>query len=281
MRELLTADDLFAHLMILRGVSNKRFILVEGDDDFGMIDPHLDEKVCETLPTGGKSVVLRAAEIAQEQGVTGVGVVLDLDWADLLYPRFQRSYVFYTDFYDIDATAFAPRQSVIGVITNSVKREKLRECAQDGMGSLLESIVEAAKFVGILRFLSERNRWELHLRDFPVHLVIGEGFHIDLDRLASVVMQRSPRAQIEIEILLSRLKEESLKVHDSYRYCSGHDLLAATAAIIRKIGGQVSSKSVGASLRSAFSCHDVSSSKLFSDIANWGQSQGVKLLTCT
>lgn len=280
MRELLTADDLFSHLMILRGVSNKKFLLVEGDDDFGMLDPHLDETVCETIPAGGKTVVLEAAEIAQRQNLTGVGVVLDLDWAELLYPKLCQPYVFYTDFYDIDATAFAPRQAVVGLITNNMKRDKLREVSQRGAAGLVECIVEAAKHVGALRFLSEKNRWELNLREFPVHLMIGEGFVSDAEKLADVALKRSARAVIARDEILLELGRLLSEIEDPYRYCSGHDLLSATAAIIRRAGEQISSKSVGASLRASFSCNDVAKSRLFSDISAWGRSLGSELLTC-
>ncbi|MFF8457163.1 hypothetical protein ACF06T_21795 [Streptomyces albidoflavus] len=280
MRELLTADDLFSHLLILRGVSNKRFILVEGDDDYGMLDPHLDDEVCETIPTGGKSVVLEAAEIAERQSLTGIGIVLDLDWAGLLYPKICRPNVFYTDFYDIDATAFSVRQAVIGLITNNIKREKLRAAARGGAAELLDRAIEIAKYVGFLRFLSESNRWELNVRDFPVHLAMREDFSVDPRRMVDVALSRSKRARVQAGEVLREVGSLVSEAEDPYRYCSGHDLLSATAAIIRKVGEQVSSKSVGAALRASFSCQDVAKSRLFCDISAWGRSLGSEFLTC-
>lgn len=281
MRELLTADDLFSHLLIMRGVSDKKYILVEGDDDCGLIDPHLNEDVCETLPSGGKSVVLGAAELAEEQGMDGVGVVLDLDWSDLLYPRIPKPYVFYTDFYDIDATAYANDQSVIGFIINQADRDKLRALApKDSARALSNAAKEVALSIGVIRFLSEKSRWELRMREFPTHLAIAEDIKVDTERIAEVALQRSPNASVAKEDVLAEFRKHAPLISDQFRYCSGHDLLSAIAALLRKVGGQVSAKSVGVALRSAFSCQRASQSDLFTAIHAWGASQGCAVLSC-
>ncbi|MFG3141463.1 hypothetical protein ACGFZA_35275 [Streptomyces sp. NPDC048211] len=281
MRELLTADDLFSHLLILRGVSNKKFIFVEGDNDCGLIDPHINPDVCETLPSGGKTVALGAAEIAEEQGIPGIGVTLDLDWADLLYPRIIKPHVFYTDSYDIDSTAYAVTQNVVGLVINNSKRDRLRNLIpKDSAQILIQTAEKVALTVGVLRFLSERSRWELHLREFPTHLVITENIEVDLEKVTEVALQRSPNATISQENLLLELRKHIPSVSDPFRYCSGHDLLSATAAMLRKVGGQASSKSVGSALRAAFGCHNVTQSSLFSAINAWGAAQGGAVLNC-
>ncbi|MFF2700251.1 DUF4435 domain-containing protein [Streptomyces cyaneofuscatus] len=281
MRELLTADDLFSHLLILRGVSDKKFIFVEGDDDCGLIDPHLNEDTCETIPSGGRTVALGAAELADQQGIPGIGVVLDLDWADLLYPRIVKPHVFYTDSYDIDATAYAVTQNVVGLVINQSDRDRLRTMVpKNSAQTLTRSAERVALTVGVLRYLSERSRWELKLRDFPTHLVITGGIEVDLEKVVEITLQRSPNASISRENLLLELRNHIPSVSDPYRYCSGHDLLSAMAAMLRKVGGQVSAKSVGIALRSGFGCHNVAQSSLFRAINAWGATQGGAVLNC-
>lgn len=281
MRELLTADDLFSHLLILRGVSDKKFILVEGDDDCGLIDPHLNEDVCETLPSGGKTVVLGAAELAEEQGMDGVGVVLDLDWADLLYPRIIKPYIFYTDSYDIDATAYAVDQNVAAFIINQADRDKLRNLVPKDSARALSGVAkEVALSVGVIRFLSEKSRWELKTREFPTHLAIMDDIEVDVEKIVEVALQRSPNAFVAKEDVLAEFRKHAPLISDRFRYCSGHDLLSAVAALLRKVGGQVSSKSVGVALRSAFGCYSAAQSDLFKSINAWGVSQGCAVLNC-
>lgn len=281
MRELLTADDLFSHLLIMRGVSDKKFILVEGDDDCGLIDPHLNADVCETLPSGGKTVVLGAAELAEKQGMTGVGVVLDLDWSDLLYPRIVKPYVFYTDSYDIDATAYAVDQNVVGFVVNQSDRDRLRSLVPKDSARALSTVAkEVAHAVGVIRFLSEKFRWELKMREFPTHLAITDDVKVDIEKIVEVSLQRSPNASVAKEDVLAEFRKKTSLVSDRFRYCSGHDLLSAVAALLRKVGGQVSAKSAGIALRSAFGCNNVAQSSLFQSIHSWGARQGCVILDC-
>ncbi|MDG5807512.1 hypothetical protein P9869_33575 [Streptomyces ossamyceticus] len=281
MRELLTADDLFSHLLIMRGVSDKKFILVEGDDDCGLIDPHLNADVCETLPSGGKTVVLGAAELAEKQGMTGVGVVLDLDWSDLLYPRIVKPYVFYTDSYDIDATAYAVDQNVVGFVVNQSDRDRLRSLVPKDSARTLSAVAkEVAHAVGVIRFLSEKFRWELKMREFPTHLAITDDVKVDIEKIVEVSLQRSPNASVAKEDVLAEFRKHAPSVSDRFRYCSGHDLLSAVAALLRKVGGQVSAKSAGIALRSAFGCNSVAQSSLFQSIHSWGARQGCAILDC-
>ncbi|MFJ3123178.1 hypothetical protein ACIPJO_09630 [Streptomyces sp. NPDC086993] len=283
MKNLLTGSDVFNHMAMLRSGTGKAYIFVEGGDDCGLIDSHLDRPNCDTVPSGGKVAVAEAIGIAESQGLSGVAAVLDRDWVGILQSETSTGRVFYTDFYDIDSLAFSRNRNVDGFISNFARKELVSQLAASLSGmSIWDVVIRIAFPIGVLRFLSEGNSWGLHLRDFPVHEVLdGEFTGIDSDALICEALGRSKKAKVSSEELKVRLDEEILRISDRYRYCSGHDLMAALAALVRhRLGSQVSAKVAGATIRAAFSCDDARQSNLFSSLARWGREEGISVLTC-
>ncbi|WP_310725091.1 hypothetical protein [Streptomyces sp. N2A] len=279
----MTADDVLSHVMMLADTNDLLYLLVEGDTDCSVIDPHIDVTLCDTLPSGGKTVVLGAVRMAREEGFDRLAAVIDLDWAEILYPKTQDDDVFYTDHYDIDATVFFREHNALRVAGSFSNRARLRShVANCGYANLHELVTRLAFPVGLLRFTSEKRRLQLNLRDFPISVVLNdEGNGIDLDRLIDLSLRRSGRdsaCKEEVARLYAEAKEE---VTDVQRYCSGHDLLAALATVLhRKFGSKASIDSISRAVRGAFSCSDVKESALFSSISKWGTSRGKEVLTC-
>ncbi|MFB7510857.1 hypothetical protein, partial [Streptomyces broussonetiae] len=198
MLDLLTADDVLSHVMMLAATNELLYVLVEGSSDCGVIDPHINAETCETLPGGGKSVVMGAVELAREEGFNRLAVAVDLDWADLLYPRTSHDDVFYTDYYDIDATVFFREQNVVRIASNFADRSQLRaHVAKSDCRTLHEMVTQIAYPIGVLRFISERERLQLHLREFPISVVLNSaGSGIDFNRMIELAIKRSPRCVI-------------------------------------------------------------------------------------
>jgi hypothetical protein len=283
MLDLLTADDVLSHVMMLAATNELLYILVEGTSDCSVIDPHINPDDCETLPSGGKSVVLGAVALAREEGFDRLAAVVDLDWADILYPRLEHDDVFYTDYYDIDATVFFKEQNVMRIAASFADRSQLRaHIAGSAYQTLHDMVTQIAYPVGVLRFTSEKHRLELHLRDFPVSVVLNTaGNGIDFDKLVDLAIKRSPRSRISTEDLLHLYQEAETEIDDPRRYCSGHDLLAALAAVLyRHCGSKASADAITRATRAAFACSDAKESNLFRAMSAWGASRGKEALSC-
>ncbi|MFJ6861370.1 hypothetical protein [Streptomyces werraensis] len=283
MLDLLTADDVLSHVMMLADTNDLLYLLVEGDTDCSVIDPHLDMTLCDTLPGGGKTVVLGAIRMAREEGFNRLAAVIDLDWVDLLYPKDEEEGVFYTDYYDIDATVFFQEQNVLRVAGSFANRSQLRSHIANCPHSTLHELVTHIAFpVGALRFTSEKHRLQLNLRDFPISVTLNDsGTGIDFDRLLDVSLRRSGKELESKEEVVRLYRQERAAMSEIERYCSGHDLLSALATILhRKCGSKASSDAIARAVRGAFSCSDVKESSLFSAIKKWGESHGRELLTC-
>ncbi|MFD9928819.1 hypothetical protein ACFWZK_22005 [[Kitasatospora] papulosa] len=279
----MTSDDILSHAMMLSAANNLLYILVEGDTDCSVIDPHLNADVCDTLPSGGKSVVLGAIALAREEGFNRFAAVVDLDWAGLLYPKLKERGVFYTDHYDIDAMVFFREQNVLSVTASFADRKSLRShVAASRYNSMHEIITQIAFPLGVMRHVSEKHRLELSLRDFPISAVIEEGGDsIDFDRFIDLVIKRSPRCSITRENLFRLYEEEATGVTDVRRYCSGHDLLVALAVVLhRKCGSKASKDVIARAVRGAYGCSDAKESQLFRSMNEWGLLNGKEMLSC-
>jgi hypothetical protein len=283
MLDLLTADDVLSHVMMLADTNELLYLLVEGDTDCSVIDPHIDMTVCDTLPSGGKTVVLGAIRMAREEGFDRLAAVVDLDWTDLLHPKVQDTEVFYTDYYDIDATVFFQEQNVLRVAGSFSNRSQLRSHVANSEHSTLHELITHIAFpVGALRFTSEKHRLQLNLRDFPISVALNEeGTSINQPQLLEISLRRSGKGSECKEEIARLLQEEIKQMSDIRRYCSGHDLLSALAAVLhRKCGSKASGDAIARAVRGAYSCSDAKESLLFTAIRKWGDSRGKELLTC-
>lgn len=50
----LTGNDLFVSIQMMRQLDSRLTIVVEGSEDCGVIDPHVDDTVVQTIPGYGK-----------------------------------------------------------------------------------------------------------------------------------------------------------------------------------------------------------------------------------
>ncbi|WP_411098257.1 hypothetical protein [Streptomyces sp. x-45] len=283
MLDLLTADDVLSHVMMLAATNDLLYILVEGSTDCSVIDPHINTDACDTLPSGGKSVVLGAVTLAHEEGFDRLAAVVDRDWSEILYAQPDHDNVFCTDYYDIDATVFFQEQNVLGIAASFADRSLLRiHISNSRFDSLQEMVTQLAFPIGILRYISVKSRLELNLRDFPISVVLNtEGNGVDFDSLIDLTIKRSPAAKVTRAELIRHYRETEKIANGDRKYCSGHDLLTGLAIILyKKCGSKASIDAIARATRGAFNCSDVKSSPLFTAISAWGSTHGREVLSC-
>ncbi len=103
MRQFLTGADLFAQVMMLRGVDRRAVVLVEGASDCTLLDLHLDPTTAQSVPGYGKNSVILACRLAEQEGAAAVAGVVDADFDVILgltnnYP----GNVHATEYYDLE-----------------------------------------------------------------------------------------------------------------------------------------------------------------------------------
>src|SRR4051794_19033266 len=106
MQDLLTGDDLFSEIILLRSDDDRAIILLEGPSDCRALDAHLNEDQCKSIPAHGKDLVINAVELANQNGITGIVGVLDQDYDHLFGLPSSRANIVYVDAHDLDSLVF-------------------------------------------------------------------------------------------------------------------------------------------------------------------------------
>ena len=129
MRQYLTGSDLFAYIEMQRQLDARAVVVVEGPDDCGVIDPHVDEEVVHTIPGYGKASVVDAAVLFEHAGVARVSLVSDSDFdrqlglASALPPN-----LILTEYHDLDADIFFGCPTLLtSVLANFSDRAKRQQ----------------------------------------------------------------------------------------------------------------------------------------------------------
>lgn len=282
MKQAIDADTVFAEIVMQRAADDRPIILVEGPEDVSALDSHIRED-CLMLLTAGNSALMGAIRLSDQQGIDRVVAISDLDWSGVLYTANPSPNVVYTDHYDLDATILACPGVIARVTAAHCDRGKVgRLLALTQTKSLLDLAIRIASVIGALRLVSIRESLGLNLRSFPIEQVVEwPAYMVDPARLAEIAIARSRDITITSSELESLLKAEMSLVSSPLRYCSGHDLLSALAAIMRRGGGGTDGAAVlSRVIRSAFSCPDLQSTTLHQKVSGWAETRAAQVWAC-
>ncbi|MEW2377525.1 hypothetical protein AB0883_15685 [Micromonospora sp. NPDC047812] len=278
MQDSIDADTIISEIDMIRTNDSRAIVLVEGPEDIAALDPHLKESECFTLPTTGNSILMGAIRIADDRRMAKVVAISDLDWTGILYPAYNSPNVIYTDDYDLDATLMNCPGIVSRITSSHCDREKVRQLLErTGTGSIFYLATQISAIIGALRLASIRDGLQLKLRHFPVEKVIDwQTYTVDPRKLAVEAITRTTNCSISPDELEMIIKSEAAQILNPLRYCSGHDLIATFATIIRRsCGGSAGADSLSRALRAAFSCADLQSTGLYFKLDSWAKDRGI------
>ncbi len=271
MQSDLTGDDLFSYVLLLRsGPTARKYILCEGDSDCAVLDPHLEESFCETLPGYGKSSVLDAIKIVEQQQMRDVAALIDRDWGKGQTPI--PTVAVQTDHYDIDATVFYSGDVCRRVVYSFCDRATVRLFLQTGgWSSPVEPATLLAFPVGILRKLNHENGWGLRFSDTPfTEVALHDTTGVDLEKTVLSAISRGKKSRLtqsDIPAVVALARSEMKNVGDPSAYCCGHDLNAALSYLMsQKWRARMNRRTLERAMRAAFSCKEIAATKIRAEL---------------
>jgi hypothetical protein len=281
MLSLLTADDIFAHIVLLRTVNDKTIVIVEGDTDCAVLDPHLDLRSCESMPSGSKTSATGAAKIADEQGMERVVALVDRDWVGVLQESNDSPNVFYTDAYDMESTLLALAGIRERMLSAFADRDKLRRYTEEDSRHPLNVAHRASAALAGFRYSSTRNSWGIGVRKFPIETIMDlDGGESDIALLCKIAVLKNRSSQdpkdlvAEVESAYDWLKGR-VDLH------SGHDVMKALSyALNQRFNSSVTPESLASALRAATGCGDISAAGFFRELQGWATTSGRPLWRC-
>lgn len=282
MKALLTADDLYAHILFLRASDKRTILLVESDADCSALDPHIDLEKCETIPGNGKGTVLGAMGIVKSTGPLRVLGVVDSDIDEYLGHPVDAPNVVTTDFYDMEATIFFSPGVAHRLASAHMDREALRGHLAAAGCDVSELVARITYPLGVVRYLTRRDSLGLNLRDFPLGEVIrSDGLDIDLTALVRLVLLRSKTASLSEGELATSLESELAARPLTLAFCSGHDLAATFSGICRRFcGGNTGVAQMHKALRGTWDCASLAGTNLYRDVQAWATANSTTVWNC-
>lgn len=286
MRENLTGDDLYSYIILLQSEnSRKKYLLCEGESDCAVLDPHLVEGACETIPGYGSNSVVDAIRIATQQQTKGVAALIDRDWAkddQKISPLAAQ-----TDHYDIDATIFYSGNVCRRVVSTHCNRDAVRGfLSSGGWDSPIQPATALAFPIGVLRKLNQEQGWGIRCADTPFDDVAfpdASGIDIEKAVLSAIKRSKKPRVnEADARAISTEVTEEMLSITDPATHCCGHDLNSALSFLMRRKwgGGGINKRSVEKAMRAAFSCAELTSTKFHAGLSSAYACSRPELFTC-
>ncbi|MFD5202074.1 hypothetical protein ACFWM7_18385 [Streptomyces sp. NPDC058375] len=286
MQSNLTGDDLFSYILMLQsGPTAKMYVLCEGESDCAILDPHIKESICETIPGYGKSSVLEAITIADQQNKSGVAALVDRDWEKEASSLPGSAVV--TDHYDIDATVFYTGDVCRRVVTAFCDRTLVRDFLRGGGWNSPSEVATSLAFpVGVLRKLNHEEGWGLRFSDTPFsEVALQDSTGIDLTKAVGSALSRSRKPRIaerDIAAIAALAQHAMAGIADRRAYCCGHDLNSALAYLMsNKWSARINRKILERAMRATVSCADISSTEMFSGIPSALKTSPGELYTCS
>jgi hypothetical protein len=268
----LTADDIYAQIILLRDTDNRTLLLLEGDTDCNLIDVHLSDD-CASVPAYSKQAAIGAARLAHHDGDERVLALVDRDWMGIFEDPAPAPNVFFTDAYDMEATLFCIDDLRARVINASSNRRPPATI----IAALVDLAVEAAVAIAATRFASLDNGWALGMRGFPVQEIMDlDKYSVDVLKMCTLAVRRSG-ASIDISRALAEV-EWLIEVLAHAAFCSGHDLMKALSLVIRtKLNGSVGEAQLAAMFRAALNFELLAITEFFVEINTWAESRNQRV----
>ncbi|MFF3444012.1 hypothetical protein [Streptosporangium sp. NPDC002721] len=284
MRERLTADDLYAYVLMLKPVEKRAILIVEGDSDDAALAGHINDDEVNVIPGYGKGIIERVMSMVNDAGMREVGAVLDRDFGDIVTGDSPPLNTFYSDMYDLDATIFLSGSLCERVANNFSSVDAVRSITVSlGCVSIEQAVISLALPLGVLRLISVRDGLGLRLQDFPLGEVVADDCRmVDIEQLTVKAIQRSnDQVARGPKDLAADLMTELLDISDPKRMCSGHDLVRSLSVLLRKKSGvSMRPDTLERAFRAAFSCDLLCRTILYAEVGAWGRKMGREVWAC-
>jgi hypothetical protein len=283
MMQGLTGDDLFATVLLLRAVDDRVIMLLEGDSDCKVLDPHIDPAGARYIPGYGKGAVVKAIRLVDQANVKKVVGIIDSDLDRQRGTPHSSSNLITTEFHDLDAEIFFVESVTKRLVANVCDQEAVeRYLSEVASSSVVELVTRIASDVGWLRLRNHSDELGLRIEGLPAAEAIdwSQGV-VDRQALARIVISKSPNAAVRLDALLELWERELAEREVDVLVCNGHDLLAILAALARKkFSCNFGKKALAVMLHVGLSCSEFMETHVFRRVEDWAARHGAAVWNC-
>lgn len=259
---------------MLRTVFAGTVVVLEGQTDTKFYDSFLKEDAAQSLPVGGKEVVIGVVAQCRARNIPGVLGIVDADFWHLEGIDPPQDIV-PTDQHDLEMLLLMSRPfaRLTKEMCSATKVEKV--LAKEGCGSLIEFILQCCKVIGVMRLVNERFGLNLSfaIEWHKTKAVDKTSLVVDLGGAAQRLLQ-SNDYPITTEEFLNYVVPLFDKAFSLPQLCCGHDAVQLMSVGLRGLLGSRQAKEVEPDhlveiLRMVFQHSDLRKTTLFRRVRTW------------
>jgi hypothetical protein len=286
LREALNANTLFATIAMYIKESRSLLLVVEGPDDYDALKDHRSTDLNLLAGTGGRSQVLRAAELASSRNLKGVRFLVDRDY-DAFVEAGDGSYpenVYVSSNHDLFTDLIAATPDALHRVIYSHTRSARRRPAlttKKALPSEAEIAREAQSLalqLAAVRIVNARNDLGLDFTRFAFGGLKVREF--DVKPIAQIVCVRSSAPGDTHDAVANEAIGVRDEIRDGFSAVGDHDLFQAISRVLKRYDVHVSSGTLFSSFLVSFSCAAIAALSWFSDMQAWCAQNSRAGMTC-
>jgi len=282
-QQFINGPSIRAHVMMQRQVDARLFIVVEGDDEVDIYDWHLNKADVLLLAGGGKPALIEASELLHDEPTARTLILIDRDLDEIRNQDGNyRPNVRATVCYDLAADIVGFMPTVFDRLLVTHAKNRILASIQRAAGQPVSELAFViARPISWIRLANADHGWGLNLRNFPMSEIVQNSYEPrSISRIIHLALARSKSREAQ-EDVAAEVKLAAERIGTERRYVGGHDLLAATAAILR-IGGikSISRGQLETGLCLLVDCTVMRALPVYSQVSEWATDYGKTAFTC-
>lgn len=279
MKEALGPTALANLIRMIRSESPNPILVVEGEDDKFVVEPHLDSQV-RVLPgnIGKSSIILAAKELSVER----LFFLLDRDLDDVIlaegteFPKNvirSNSHDLLMDLVSADSTYL---ERAVRALTRKANQQSEE---QSSAQTLIDKSFDLAWCLVPVRIANQRRRFGIRLRDFPYGAL--SSVSPTWEEVARTAAFKRSR-EVSLPILLEAIESERTAALKLGRQLVGdHDFFGAVSRVLRESGAdKITREHVETAFLSTVDCTLVAKAKWSAELGSLMQEQGIQAFDC-
>lgn len=221
MKKHINASQIANEVLMLKGKNERAsFVIVEGrTDSVGYC--WLLNSQCKPIVAHSKTNVVETINLLDSRRVNGVLGIVDSDFLNLHNDLSHSHNVVRTDSHDIET-----------LVINSPALEKVLlfygdETKLYPIDQVIHLLIEAARPLGYLRFISHKRGLNLNFKNLSFHDFIDDKtLEVNIEELLKQIVTNTKNCKLQVEDLRKILQYSLNKfVYDPWQICCGHDLV--------------------------------------------------------
>lgn len=264
-----------AEVRLLRQVKKGSIVLVEGGSDSRLLERFVDKMRCEIEVAFGKTNVIEALDLLEDEGFEGVLAIVDADFDRILGVTYSLVNLFLTDVHDLDLMIFMSN-ALDRYVREHQKENKFSINFQGDINTLRARVLYAAMPLALFKLCSLRKDLRLSFKSFRHDDFTQLDLSTDENKVGGALLERSI-AGVTIDKLMSWFIQERARDHDLLQVVNGHDVSAMLGISLRdllasKRREQTWASEVESGLRLTYTEADFWDSQLYALLAGWQKS---------